>query len=71
MYELPKTNINYSHTAAIAIPIKSKFEQYGLLHTRFDPPQNSPPSVWKMRLNKRVGSVSNSMSPKQTRKTNV
>ena len=54
MYELPNSVIN-SLPIPIAIPIKTKFEQYSLLYTRFDPPQNSPPSMWKMRLNNRVG----------------
>ena len=30
-------------------------EQYNLIHMRFDPTQNSPPSLWKIRLNKRNG----------------
>ncbi len=30
-------------------------EQYSLNHMRFDPTQNSPPTLWKMRLNQRVG----------------
>jgi hypothetical protein len=30
-------------------------KQYSLNNTSFDPTQNSPPSIWKMRLNKRVG----------------
>ena len=38
-------------TPAIAIPIK---QQYNLKHGLFDPLQNSPPSVWKERLNKRL-----------------
>jgi hypothetical protein len=43
-------------TRPIAIAIhKNKNEQYGLIHGRFDPPQNSPPSLWKMRLNNRIG----------------
>jgi hypothetical protein len=54
MYELPNSN-TIIISLPIAIPTKSKLEQYSLLHTRFDPPQNSPPSLWKMRLNKRVG----------------
>ena len=29
--------------------------QNSLLSMRFVPPQNSPPSLWKMRLNNRVG----------------
>jgi hypothetical protein len=38
------------------MPIKIKEEQQSsLLKTRFVPPQNSPPSLWKIRLNKRVG----------------
>ena len=38
-------------TPAINIPIK---QQYNLKHGLFDPLQNSPPSVWKERLNKRL-----------------
>jgi hypothetical protein len=47
MYEIGK---------AKAIPIQNKniTEQYSLSHIRFDPIQNSPPSLWKMRLNKRI-----------------
>ena len=30
-------------------------QQYSLNNMKFDPTQNSPPSLWKMRLNKRVG----------------
>lgn len=55
MYELPNSNINSFKSIPIVIPTRTKLEQYSLLHTRFDPPQNSPPSLWKMRLNKRVG----------------
>jgi hypothetical protein len=47
MYEIAK---------AIAIPqLKSITKQYSLNNISFDPIQNSPPSLWKMRLNKRIG----------------
>jgi hypothetical protein len=48
MYEIGK---------AVAIPIKLKHmtEQYSLNNIQFDPTQNSPPSLWKIRLNKRIG----------------
>jgi len=36
---------------AVNIPIK---QQYSLKHGLFDPLQNSPPSVWKERLEKRI-----------------
>ena len=39
---------------AITMPIAIKSEQYNLNNMRFDPTQNSPPSVWKTRLNKRI-----------------
>lgn len=39
----------------ITIPIQMKSNQYSLSHLPFDPTQNSPPSVWKARLNKRIG----------------
>lgn len=45
MYELPPLK----KTIAIAIPT-----QQSLINMRFDPTQNSPPSLWKLRLNKRV-----------------
>jgi hypothetical protein len=38
-------------TSAINIPIK---QQYNLKLGLFDPVQNSPPSLWKERLNKRL-----------------
>lgn len=38
-------------TPPITIPFK---QQYNLKHGLFDPLQNSPPSVWKERLNKRL-----------------
>ena len=48
MYEIGK---------AVALPIqmKQRTEHYSLSHLPFDPPQNSPPSLWKMRLHKRIG----------------
>ena len=39
----------------ITIQSKSIYEQCSLNNMRFDPTQNSPPTLWKMRLNKRVG----------------
>ena len=37
-------------------PIAIQQKQYSLNNMSFDPTsQNSPPSVWKVRLNKRVG----------------
>jgi len=47
----------YEITKAISMPIeiKHKNEQYSLSKIQFDPIQNSPPSLWKMRLNKRIG----------------
>ena len=70
MYELPNSNTNSTIISIpIAIPTKTKFEQYSLLHMRFDPPQNSPPSLWKMRLNKRVGKgVSQGVLPPNDKK---
>jgi hypothetical protein len=38
-------------TPAVNIPIK---RQYTLSHGLFDPLQNSPPSIWKERLKKRL-----------------
>ncbi len=38
-------------TSAIPIPLK---QQYNLKHGLFDPLQNSPPSIWKDRLKKRL-----------------
>jgi hypothetical protein len=38
-------------SSAINIPIK---QQYNLRNDLFDPLQNSPPSVWKDRLKKRI-----------------
>lgn len=47
--------IPHKQTQPINIPSKIKPEQNSLLSMRFVPPQNSPPSLWKMRLNNRVG----------------
>jgi hypothetical protein len=52
MYE--KTNIK-AVPIAIQTTNKVKNEQYSLINMRFDPAQNSPPSMWKMRLNTRIG----------------
>lgn len=43
-------------TAPITIPFK---QQYNLKLGLFDPLQNSPPSIWKDRLNKRLGKTVN------------
>jgi hypothetical protein len=45
----------YEITKAIPIQIKNITDQYSSNNTRFDPTQNSPPSLWKIRLNKRIG----------------
>jgi hypothetical protein len=45
----------YQIAKAIPIPIKHITDQYSLNNLPFDPTQNSPPSLWKMRLNKRLG----------------
>jgi hypothetical protein len=37
------------------IQIKTKTNQYSLNTMPFDPTQNSPPSLWKIRLSKRLG----------------
>lgn len=42
----------------ITIQSKNISEQYSLNNLRFDPNQNSPPTLWKIRLNKRIGSSS-------------
>lgn len=41
--EIPKSIINIHN------------EQYGIKTNCFDPTQDSPPSVWKTRLNNRIG----------------
>jgi hypothetical protein len=43
-----------STSKPITMPLRSKTE-YSLMNMRFDPAQNSPPSLWKMRLNQRIG----------------
>jgi len=55
-------NMKYiSHPLSIAIPIEisknimNQNQEYSIKNNCFDPTQNSPPSVWKMRLNKRLG----------------
>jgi len=51
MYEdIPKTK-----TKPVTLPIPIIIKQYNLNNSSFDPTQNSPPSLWKMRLNKRIG----------------
>jgi hypothetical protein len=46
----------YQIAKAVPIPIKNLTEHYyGLNNMQFDPAQNSPPSLWKMRLNTRIG----------------
>jgi hypothetical protein len=67
-YEIPTTykkqhydttfEITTTKTMAMPIPIVRKGEQYSIKNTAFDPTQNSPPSIWKMRLKKRVGEQS-------------
>lgn len=55
-------NLKYiSPSLPISIPVEIsknimiKNEQYSIKNTCFDPTQNSPPSVWKIRLTKRLG----------------
>jgi hypothetical protein len=47
--------IRINRSKPINIKPNTKVEQYSLNNMRFDPTQNSPPSLWKTRLNKRVG----------------
>jgi hypothetical protein len=57
-YELPKAQ--YIKSAPIPITsniVKDKGHQYCLKNVLFDPTQCSPPSVWKMRLKKRLNYV--------------
>ena len=56
MYEIAKA-------ITIPIPIKHITEQYSLNAMRFDPTQNSPPSLWKMRLNQRIGKGVSPLKP--------
>jgi len=54
MYELPITN-----TINIKDSLIFKNVNYSLNNNEFNPIQNSPPSVWKTRLNKRIGKNNN------------
>jgi hypothetical protein len=49
------SEVSTSLPMPMSIAIINKPEQYGLSKFQFDPIQNSPPSSWKMRLNKRIG----------------
>ncbi len=60
MYE--KTNIKTKPIAIEPAVNRYKNEQYSLINSSFDPPQNSPPSLWKIRLNNRIGSSNSSSS---------
>jgi len=52
-------NISQPLTLPLPIEIQKNTtiqnEQYSIKNNCFDPNQNSPPSVWKIRLNKRLG----------------
>ena len=52
--------LEITNTVSKPIAIKQTTDtiQYNINSIRFDPTQNSPPSLWKMRLNKRVGNNS-------------
>ena len=52
--------LEITNTVSKPIAIKQTTDtiQYNINNIRFDPTQNSPPSLWKMRLNKRVGNNS-------------
>ena len=62
MNNMRNTSQPVSNAVPIAISknIMIQNEQYSIKNICFDPTQNSPPSVWKMRLTKRLG---NSPSP--------
>ena len=47
-------NVIINISQPIEIP-KKQNEQYSIKSNCFDPTQNSPPSLWKIRLNKRLG----------------
>ena len=51
---MDEKSITISVTKPIAI-VENKYNQYSLTNVKFDPAQNSPPSLWKMRLHSRVG----------------
>ena len=50
MHEIPITS-----TINIKDSLIFKNVNYSLNNSEFNPIQNSPPSVWKTRLNKRIG----------------
>ena len=52
MYE--KKN-NKSDPISNNLKKETNYNQYSINNIRFDPTQNSPPSLWKVRLNKRIG----------------
>ena len=62
--------LEITNTTSPPIAIKQRTEtiQYNINNIRFDPTQNSPPSLWKMRLNKRVGNNNNNNNLKKTYK---
>lgn len=47
--------LSKARSMPIQIQIKPMNEQYSLSKIQFNPIQNSPPSLWKIRLNKRIG----------------
>jgi hypothetical protein len=47
------------------IDIKIVTNQYSLNNVAFDPTQNSPPSLWKMRLHKRIGDTPLKKTPQK------
>lgn len=46
---------NMVKSQPISVISNRNVQQYSLNNMQFDPTQNSPPSLWKIRLNKRVG----------------
>ena len=51
-------------TQSKPIAIKpARVDQYSIIQARFDPIQNSPPSMWKARLNKRLHSSMSEARP--------
>ena len=67
IYEIPTPAI--SIPVVVELPISSSINikdslifknvHYSLNNNEFNPIQNSPPSVWKTRLNKRIGKNNN------------
>lgn len=51
MYE----DVSKTESSPIVIQNQSNIKQYTLNNIPYEPPQNSPPSIWKLRLNKRIG----------------